>query len=307
MKRLIYSYLSFCWLVSILILLTYPFPYVPHSVSRITFYDKYAHIVFFGVLTYFLIQAAAAKNRQAFRKVAFFVFCAAVLLNIGAEYAQSYIPSRNPSFLDFLAGIIGTVAAILIVYALNYPPRPRILLQVCCAPCLTYVREALRDKYRITLFFYNPNIYPEEEYLKRRREVRRFALLFGMKFISKASDHEKWKAFAAKYGDEPEGGKRCELCFTERLEETAKAAKEMGFKYFATTLTMGPQKNAAVINDIGRSIGKEYGLKFIEADWKKNGGYGRSLEISRKMGLYRQNFCGCEYSARGRKKPVENR
>ncbi|MCC8042815.1 MAG: epoxyqueuosine reductase QueH [Oscillospiraceae bacterium] len=182
----------------------------------------------------------------------------------------------------------------------NLEGTPTLLLHSCCAPCSSYVLEYLSRYFSITVFYYNPNIYPSEEFYKRRGEQER---LIGempvenpISFIG--AEHLSERFYSAVRGMEklPEGGDRCRVCFRLRLEETARIAAEKGFDYFTTTLTISPMKNAAVLNEVGREAAEKYGVKFLPSDFKKKGGYQRSTELSREYGIYRQNYCGCVYS-----------
>ena len=178
--------------------------------------------------------------------------------------------------------------------------KRKLLLHVCCAPCAAQVVSELHDDFALTGFFYNPNIHPEQEYRLRLSEFRRYALSSGLEIIEGQYDKPEWFRAAAGYEDEPEGGERCRICFSKRIEKTASAAKEMGYCFFATTLTIGPAKSADVINEIGEGAGKKYGLQFLSADFKKRDGFRKSCELSRKYNLYRQNYCGCVFSMKRR-------
>lgn len=183
--------------------------------------------------------------------------------------------------------------------------KQKILLHSCCAPCSTAVIERLKDEFDIVIFYYNPNIYPEEEYLKRKaEEIKYLNHLNEMDYELKISmldcDYESEKFYEKTKGfeNEREGGARCAICFRLRLEETAKKAKELGFDVFGTTLTVSPHKNAELINSIGLSIEKEYDVKFLVSNFKKQNGYKRSVELSKENNIYRQNYCGCEFALR---------
>ncbi len=187
-----------------------------------------------------------------------------------------------------------------IVDELGY--KPNLLLHSCCAPCSSYVIEYLREYFNITIYYYNPNISPKEEYEKRKHEQIRFIKNFDdVKFIDCDYDNDIYEESIKGLENEPEKGKRCNICFQLRLEKTGQIAKEHNFDYFGTTLTVSPYKNASVINDIGRSVQQKYGIKFLFADFKKGDGYKRSIELSKKYDLYRQNYCGCIYSKRSNK------
>lgn len=181
---------------------------------------------------------------------------------------------------------------------------PSLLLHSCCAPCSSYVLEYLSRYFKITVFYYNPNIYPEEEFYKRRSEQERFISQLPAKnpinFIG--TDHMSEEFYKAVKGLEHirEGGERCFACYRLRLEESAMAARDMGADYFTTTLSISPMKNAQKLNEIGGELGEKYGVKYLFSDFKKRNGYKRSTELSREYGIYRQNYCGCVFSLRER-------
>ena len=177
---------------------------------------------------------------------------------------------------------------------------PRLLLHVCCAPCSSYCLEYLSEYFDITVYYYNPNISKKEEYLKRLAEEERYISVKEFKYPVKLteSNYDPQEVFDAVrgVGKEPEGGLRCRECFKLRLEASAKKAKELGFEWFTTTLTISPLKNAALLNEIGSEMGEKYGVKWLPSDFKKKEGYKRSIELSREYGLYRQDYCGCVFS-----------
>lgn len=177
---------------------------------------------------------------------------------------------------------------------------PTLLLHSCCAPCSSYVLETLSSYFRITIFYYNPNIYPEEEYLKRKEEEKRFISEFPSKypisFLDCDYDSKSFYEIAKGLENLKEGDKRCYLCYQLRLEKTAKEAKIQGFDYFTTTLSISPYKNSKWINEIGIQLEEKYQVPYLKADFKKKNGYKRSIELSNHYGLYRQDYCGCIYS-----------
>ena len=178
---------------------------------------------------------------------------------------------------------------------------PRLLLHSCCAPCSSSVLEYLSRYFDITLFYYNPNITPAEEYSKRVAELHRLVAEAEypnpVEIIEGRYDSSEFFAVARGLEDLPEGGERCFRCYRLRLEESAKVAAEGGFEYFTTTLSVSPYKNAAKLNAIGMEAAEKYGVKYLLSDFKKKNGYRRSIELSAKYGLYRQNYCGCIFSA----------
>lgn len=185
----------------------------------------------------------------------------------------------------------------------------KVFLHSCCAPCSSYCMEYLRQYFDVTVFYYNPNIMVEEEYRKRVAEQKRLieeynqlggvnAELRKISFVEGNYDVKRYLEAVKGLEGCPEGGSRCSRCFELRLRETAEFAKELGMDYFSTTLTISPLKNAQLINQIGNRIAEETGIAFLPSDFKKNNGYLRSIELSKEYNLYRQDYCGCEYSKR---------
>jgi predicted adenine nucleotide alpha hydrolase (AANH) superfamily ATPase len=180
----------------------------------------------------------------------------------------------------------------------NSASKASILLHVCCGPCSLHPYFFLKDDFSITFFFYNPNIQPKKEYLKRLEGARTVAEKYSVPLIIGEYDVKRWIMLTRHFGDEPEGGKRCELCFKIRLYKTAETAKNLGFDFFATTLTVSPHKNQAIINSIGEELGASKKINFLRADFKKKDGFKKTTELSKRLNLYRQNYCGCIYSRR---------
>lgn len=180
--------------------------------------------------------------------------------------------------------------------------RPSLLLHSCCGPCSTYVLEYLSRFFDITVFYYNPNIYPADEFFKRVDEQKRLiAAMFpdgSVGFSEGAFDDSNFYETVKGLENVPEGGERCFKCYRLRLEETAQKAAEDGFEYFTTTLSISPHKNAQALNDIGRETAEKYGVKYLFSDFKKKNGYKRSCELSAQYGTYRQDYCGCIFSKR---------
>ncbi len=174
--------------------------------------------------------------------------------------------------------------------------RPSLLLHACCAPCASACVERVKEAFDVTLFFYNPNIDGPEEYKKRAEELLRLAEYFSVKAVIEEFRPEEFFAAAKGLETAPERGARCEKCFYLRLSETARAAKLGAYDYFATTLTLSPLKNAAMVNAAGFLAEKDLGAKYFPSDFKKRNGYLRSIELSEKLGLYRQSYCGCTFS-----------
>ena len=175
-------------------------------------------------------------------------------------------------------------------------PKPRILVHVCCAPDALYVFGVLEEAYDVTGFFSNSNIQPREEYDLRLDEARRVAAAAGVALIEDEYDPDAWIALTAKFKDEPEKGRRCDVCYAARLARTAARAAREGFDAFTTVMSLSPWKKAAVMNRIGQQFAARHGLVFLEADFKKKDGFKKSVDLSRAHGLYRQDYCGCVYS-----------
>ncbi len=177
---------------------------------------------------------------------------------------------------------------------------PTLLLHVCCAPCSSYVLEYLSAYFEITVYYYDPNIEPEEEYRTRRDEVKRLISELRpqhpVTFTEGPYDPERFHEAVKGLEREKEGGKRCEKCFELRLGEAAKAAEKGRFDFLTTTLTISPLKNAEMLNETGEKAVFGTGVRWLPSDFKKRGGYQRSIELSREHGLYRQDYCGCVYS-----------
>ena len=184
-----------------------------------------------------------------------------------------------------------------------------LLLHSCCAPCSSYVLEYLSEYFKITVFYYNPNIYPESEYTKRILEQQKLISEMHFKnsvsFLAGSYDKEQFYEMAKGLEEVKEGGERCMKCYEMRLKKTAQKAAEGGFDFFTTTLSISPMKNAQKLNEIGRSVGAEYGMEYLLSDFKKKNGYKRSIELSAIYGLYRQDYCGCEFSYKARKSQTE--
>lgn len=184
--------------------------------------------------------------------------------------------------------------------------KPSLLMHSCCGPCSTACIERMAPDYEVTVFFYNPNITDEDEYKKRRENQIKFikeynedpSIPYKVAYMEGDHDADEFIEICGRYCDEPEGGKRCGLCFDMRLEKTAMTAALLNFDSFTTTLTVSPHKDQKAIFAIGRRHADTYQVGFLEEDFKKRDGFKRSVELAKKYGLYRQDFCGCEYSRR---------
>ena len=181
---------------------------------------------------------------------------------------------------------------------------PTLLLHSCCAPCSSYCLEYLSEYFCITVFYYNPNIYPEEEFIKRAAEqknlIEKLSAKYPISFIEGAYEKERFYDVTRNLEDAKEGGERCFRCYELRLRESAELARQMGMDYFTTTLSISPLKNAQKLNEIGDKLATEYGIRYLNSDFKKKNGYKRSVELSEEYGMYRQYYCGCVFSKQQR-------
>lgn len=191
----------------------------------------------------------------------------------------------------------------------NYVPD--LLLHSCCGPCSTYVLEYLSRYFRIHVYYYNPNIYPSREYTFREKEQRRLVenlnTVHPIRFHAAPYDPAEYYDAVIGHEEDPEGGPRCAKCYELRLREAARAAREMSFSYFTTTLSISPHKNAQLLNEIGGRVGDEYGVQYLFSDFKKKGGFQRSVELTAEQGMYRQDYCGCVFSMQSRKEPASEK
>ena len=183
--------------------------------------------------------------------------------------------------------------------------KKRLLLHSCCAPCSSHVITYLTKYFDITILYYNPNISPKKEYDKRKKEqirlIKEIDKVNNIDIIDCDYDNDLYEEKIKGYEDCPERGSRCTICYNLRLEKTAKMAKELDYDYFCTTLSVSPYKNANLINEIGIKLEEKYGVKWLYSDFKKENGYKKSIELSKKYNLYRQDYCGCKYSVREKK------
>ena len=173
------------------------------------------------------------------------------------------------------------------------PARPKLLLHACCGPCSSAVLEQLCQYFEITVLYYNPNTWPAEEYYRRGEEL-------GVTVVEDHYDPQEFYTAVQGLEQEPERGSRCTVCYRLRMRRAAQYAAEHGFDWFTTTLSISPHKDARRINEIGQQLEEEFGVKHLPSDFKKHNGYLRSLQLSEEYGLYRQDYCGCEFSARAR-------
>lgn len=179
--------------------------------------------------------------------------------------------------------------------------KQKILAHICCAPDALYVVSLLQENYEVVGFFYNPNIHPPEEYQLRLQEVKKVASHLNFELVEGPYDADSWFRLTEKFKDEPEKGRRCHICYAWRLHQTALLARERQIPLYTTIMSISPWKSAEVLNRIGRMTGRQIGVAFLEANFKKKDGFRKSVLLSKQFGLYRQNYCGCLYSLRSQK------
>ncbi len=292
MKKIAKFYLVLCWAFFIVKLTSFPAQgeYAP----AFSYLDKFVHVFLFFVLTSLLINIL----KDLFNKywligiISFFISSSYSYL---IEYCQLFIEGRFSSFFDLTAGIFGGLLAVFIAYELYYR-QPKLLLHICCVGCGVYISQILKKRFKITLYFYNPNIYPASEYDKRLAETKIISKKLNLNLIIGKYEHNLWLKRIQGHEKDRERGGRCLICYRERLEKTIGTAKKKGYDYFSTTLTTSPHKDAQAISKIGRQLEKKYKVKFLDQDFKKQDGFKKSVWLSKRLGLYRQNYCGCEFS-----------
>jgi predicted adenine nucleotide alpha hydrolase (AANH) superfamily ATPase len=172
----------------------------------------------------------------------------------------------------------------------------KLLLHICCAPCGSHVADVLKKEYEVSLFYFNPNIFTTEEKDKRLVEAKKLAASYDLPLLEGDYDHDAWREVVKGHELDAEGGERCGICFLHRLANTAKQAKALGFDCFAATLSISPHKDLTMVSQAGQAAAMQYGVEFVDVDWKQDGGYQHSVELSKAFGFYRQNYCGCEFS-----------
>jgi len=265
-------------------------------IGTTNFEENLAHIFLYAVLGYLIYQGVINFGQKTVVwKLMLLSLGLVALYGISDEYHQGFVPGRFVSFSDLGFDIFGGSIGIILADFMR-KRKPKLLLHICCVGCGAYVSRLLKQNYRVKLYFYNPNIYPESEYEKRFNEARSIARKFQIPLLAEKYDHLKWLELVKGLEREPERGRRCSRCFSDRLSKTALKAKAMKIKHFATTLTVSPHKDALAINDIGRKLAREFRLTFIDEDFKKLDGFSKSCQLAKELDLYRQDYCGCEFN-----------
>lgn len=244
------------------------------------------------------------KNKNFDRQMALAVFLFCALYGASDEFHQGFVVGRDASLADLAFDAFGALAGIWIyqiwprLWSALIHGKPRLLLHICCAGCGVYISKLMKKEYETALFYCNPNIFPQDEYDSRLKEAKKVAKKFGLPLVVGKYNHDDWLRNIKGHETDPEKGGRCKICYRVRLEETARMAKEKKFACFTTTLSASPHKDAQAINAIGKELSERYGVEFLEKDFKKRDGFKKSSEMSKELGLYRQNYCGCEFSKR---------
>ena len=306
MLKIIKTLLPLAWMCLIFILSDIPYDSFPVETTNAQ--QILAHIFLYGVLAYLIILALAGwqkRNSVANWRLNFLAIAFCIFYGITDEYHQGYVMGRFDSLADLGFDAVGAVLGVMFYQLIKNGKKPKLLLHICCAGCGAYVSQLLKQSFNVTLYFYNPNIYPESEYNKRLTEIKRIAKKFGLNLIIGKYNHKKWLKLIKGHEHDPEKGERCLMCYGNRLKSAVKVAKEKKFNYWTTTLTVSPHKDAQAISRIGNELASKYGvdpstgaqdLRFLDKDFKKQDGFRKSVELSKELGLYRQDYCGCEYS-----------
>lgn len=295
LSKIVKTFLPVFWMGLIFFLSNKPYDYYPLEATNTQ--QILAHIFLYAVLSFLTIFAIMSwdKNWQIKNIILFSIFFS-ILYGISDEYHQGFVPGRFVSYGDLIFDALGAIMGVLVFYYYLKITKPKLLLHICCIGCGAYIIQELKKNFRITLYFFNPNIFPGEEYKKRLNESKKIADKLKTKLIIGDYDHKNWLKLIQGCENEPERGRRCLICYKTRLEAAAKLAQKLNFDFFSTTLTISPHKDAEAISRISNEISKEYKIKYLDKDFKKHDGFKKSCAYSKELGLYRQEYCGCEFS-----------
>ncbi|MCG2701148.1 MAG: epoxyqueuosine reductase QueH [Candidatus Falkowbacteria bacterium] len=295
MIKLTKTLLPIAWMGLIFILSDIPTGYFPESAAN--FQQIAAHVFLYFVLALLIIIAILSWNPKAkMINAALISVAISVLYGISDEYHQGFVYGRFVSFADLFFDFFGACLIVVFYLVIYQRKKPKILLHICCAGCGVYIGKLLKKDYNAVLYFYNPSIYPISEYNTRLAEAKIIAKKFNLKLLTEEYDHNKWLNKIKGHEHDSERGERCFICYQDRMESTAQKAQVGGFDCFSTTLTVSPHKDAAEIIKIGKKMAEKYNIKFLDKDFKKQDGFKKSVELSKELNLYRQNYCGCEFS-----------
>lgn len=259
-----------------------------------------AHFVLYFILVILFILALKSwENKFNPNKILLYSLLFSLFYALLDEFHQSFIITRSASLSDLFVDVAGSLTALIVFYKFL---KPKLLLHICCIGCGAYIARLLKNNFRVVLYFYNPNIFPKEEYEKRLTEIKKVSYLLKLPVIVDKYEHDKWLMAVKGFESLPEKSKRCLICYKYRMESAAAFAKKNGFNFFTTTLSISPHKDSGVIIKIGEELEKKYKVRFFKKDFKKDNGFKKSAELSKKLDLYRQNYCGCEFSIRPQNK-----
>lgn len=287
--------LPIAWMGLIFILSDIPSNYFPESTTD--FQQIAVHIFLYFVLALLIIIAISSCSAKArMINATLMAVAISVLYGISDEYHQGFTAGRFISFADLFFDFFGACLSAVFYLIIYRKRKPKILLHICCAGCGVYIGKLLKKDYNVVLYFYNPSIHPISEYNTRLVEAKKIAKNFNLKLLAEEYDHNKWLNKIKGHEHDRERGERCFICYQDRIESTAQKAKEGKFDCFSTTLTVSPHKNAEQISSIGKKMSEKYNINFLDKDFKKKDGFKKSVELSKQLNLYRQNYCGCEFS-----------
>lgn len=296
------------WLGLIMVLMIEPLPVVESGPQNLTVLDKLLHLFLFGVLSWLLLAVWQEWRAKVTKQNCIAVAVVAVSLAGFMEYWQHFIPGRNAAWLDLISGFVGSVTAVVIFWRyrlreqqLKIKHKPGLLLHLCCGPCGAQISEDLQKDYAVTLLFANSNLDSLKEYKKRLLAAKILAKRHGLPLIVEAYKHDEWSLLIKGLEDEPERGKRCLLCYRYRLAQTAAKCRDLGLDYYASSLAVSPYKNVQAVINIGRALSLKSGPKFLDKNFNANDGFRQSVAAAKRLGLYRQKYCGCEFSRRDKK------
>lgn len=315
--------LALAWATFIFAILERPMPVVESDAKGYTVSDKFVHVFLFGILMWLVLNAirewpqhkpslksefrgasGGRISRLAYTLSVALVFSFAYL----CEYLQQFVPTRTSSLADLSFGALGIVLSLLLYKKLslrgaerrgnlvNRKSKPKLLVHLCCGPCGSVLSQELKQDYDVSLFFANSNLDTPKEFAKRADNAKRVAEEYNLPLITEDYDHGEWLELIKGLEDEPERGGRCLKCYEYRLKQTADKAEDLGFDYFTTSLSVSPYKDGQAIIHMGRSLGAKIKPKFLDRHFGQGEGFKKSVAKAKELGLYRQKYCGCEFS-----------
>jgi len=310
--------LALAWATFIFAILERPMPVVESDVKGYTVSDKFVHIFLFGFLLWLVLNAIKEwpqhkhPLKSGFRgasggRISRLAYILSVALVFGfaylCEYLQRFVPTRTSSLTDLSFGALGIILSLwLYKYWQNKKfvstGKPKLLVHLCCGPCGSALSQELKKDYDVSLFFANSNLDTSKEFAKRAENAEKVAKEYGLPLITEDYDHKEWLDLVRGLEDEPERGGRCLKCYEYRLKQTADKAEELGFDYFTTSLSVSPYKDGQAIIHMGRSLGAKIKPKFLDRHFGSRDGFKKSVAKAKELGLYRQKYCGCEFSKR---------